>query len=73
VRGSLASVTVVARDCARADALATALFVMGTARGMEFATRQGIAACFIDRGDGGRFIDRQTPAFAELGAERAMV
>jgi thiamine biosynthesis lipoprotein len=70
VRGKLASVTVVARDCALADAMATALFVMGSARGMEFATRQGMAACFIERGDKGRLFDLQTPAFAKLGAER---
>ncbi|HEX4943614.1 MAG TPA: FAD:protein FMN transferase [Usitatibacteraceae bacterium] len=69
VRGSLASVTVVARDCAWADAMATALFVMGTARGLEFATGRGMAACFIERTGKGKFVDRQTPAFARLGAE----
>jgi thiamine biosynthesis lipoprotein len=71
VRGSLASVSVVAKDCAWADAMATALFVMGPARGLAFATEGGIAACFIERADGNRLVDRQTPAFAKLGAERA--
>ena len=69
VRGSLASVSVVARDCARADALATALFVMGAGRGLEFAAGTGLAACFIERGEGGRLIDRQTPEFAKLAPE----
>ena len=70
-RGSLASVSVVARDCGWADAMATALFVMGARRGYEFAAAQGMSACFIERGEGGRLVDRQTPAFAKLGAERA--
>ncbi len=71
VRGSLASVSVVAKDCAWADAMATALFVMGPARAIAFATERGIAACFIERADGNRLVDRQTPAFAKLGAVRA--
>jgi FAD:protein FMN transferase len=70
VRGSLASVTVVAPDCAWADAMATALFVMGAARGLAFATERGMAACFIERAGDGKLVDRQTPAFAKLGAER---
>jgi thiamine biosynthesis lipoprotein len=70
VRGRLASVTVVAKDCAWADAMATALFVMGAARGLEFAAANGIAACFIERGEGASLADRQSPAFAKLGAER---
>lgn len=69
--GSLASVTVVAKDCGWADAMATALFVMGAERGRAFAVEHGIAACFIERGEGGRLVDRQSPAFASLGAERA--
>ncbi len=71
VLGSLASVSVVAKDCAWADAMATALFVMGAARGLEFATERGIAAFFIERAGGGKLVDRQTPQFAKLGAERA--
>jgi thiamine biosynthesis lipoprotein len=71
VRGSLASVTVVAKDCGWADAMATALFVLGAERGRAFAVEHGIAACFIERAEGGRLVDRQTPAFASLGAERA--
>lgn len=70
VRGSLASVTVVAKDCAWADAMATALFVMGAERGYAYAVEKGMAAFFIERGDGGKLVDRQTPAFAKLGAAR---
>ncbi|MBL0141531.1 MAG: FAD:protein FMN transferase [Betaproteobacteria bacterium] len=71
VRGRLASVTVVGKDCAWADAMATALFVMGAGRGLAFATEHAIAACFIERGDNGTLADRQTPAFARLGARHA--
>jgi thiamine biosynthesis lipoprotein len=71
VRGSLASVTVVAKDCAWADAMATALFVMGAERAYAFAEKSGMAAFFIERAGDGKLVDRQTPAFAKLGAERA--
>ncbi len=70
VRGHLASVSVVSADCGRADALATALFVMGDKRGFEWAADRGEAACFIVRGPDGKLDDRRTPAFAKLGAER---
>ena len=51
----LASVSVVDRSCMRADALATALYVMGPERGLEFAEQRGVAALFLCRdveGDG---------------------
>ena len=70
-RGGLASVTVVAKDCAWADAMATALFVMGAERGYAYAVETGMAAFFIERAGNGRLADRQTPAFAKLGAVRA--
>lgn len=70
VQGRLASVTVVDRDCARADALATALFVLGAQRGLAWAERHGLAACFIERGEGGALVDLQSAAFAKLGAKR---
>jgi len=49
----LASVSVFAPRAITADALATALFVMGAERGVEWAKRAGVAALFLRReGDG---------------------
>ncbi len=59
---ALASVTVLARTCALADAWATALNVLAPERAMEIADRQGIMAYFIVRvGDG--FETRSSAAF----------
>jgi thiamine biosynthesis lipoprotein len=71
IRNRLASVSVVARDCAWADAMATALIVLGPDDGYALAEALGIAAHFILRApegaaDGG-FVNRSTPAFAALG------
>ena len=66
----LASVTVVAEDCLHADAWATALMVMGAARGRALAERRGLAACFLVRRPGGGLEEVRTPAFAVLGAQR---
>jgi thiamine biosynthesis lipoprotein len=66
----LASVTVVAADAMRADALATALIVLGPQRGLALAERDRLAAHFIVRGADGRLIDAATPAFQALGARR---
>lgn len=48
-----ASVTVVARTCAEADAWATALMVLGPDRGAGLARRQALDALFLLRDDGG--------------------
>lgn len=64
----LASVTVVADDCMRADALATALIVLGPQAGWALANRERLAAYFIVRGPDGRLQDRATDAFAALTA-----
>ncbi|HQR70519.1 MAG TPA: FAD:protein FMN transferase [Burkholderiaceae bacterium] len=64
----LCSVSVVADDCMRADALSTALIVLGPERGFALAEANGIAAQFIRRAGAGRFVDRMTSAFAALGA-----
>jgi thiamine biosynthesis lipoprotein len=47
VRHQLASVTVLDQSCARADALATALLVLGEARGRELCEQHDIAAYFL--------------------------
>lgn len=62
----LASVTVVTEDCMGADALATALIVLGPQAGWTLAQRQNIAAYFIVRDADGRLHERATEAFAAL-------
>jgi thiamine biosynthesis lipoprotein len=62
----LASVTVVADDCMTADALATALIVMGPDSGWALAQREGLAAYFIVRRPDGSMQDRASDAFAAL-------
>lgn len=59
----LASVTVIHETAAYADALATALNVMGPERAMAFAERHEIAAYLIEKGDDG-FVSRHSPTFA---------
>ncbi|PSL15154.1 thiamine biosynthesis lipoprotein [Marinobacterium halophilum] len=63
IRHKLASVTVISETCAEADALATALMVMGDEQGYNFALEQGINALFISKGSAG-FDVRSTPGFA---------
>ncbi|MBK8265875.1 MAG: FAD:protein FMN transferase [Nannocystis sp.] len=62
---NLASVTVIHRDAARADALATALTVLGPDQGMALAEREGLAVLMIIR-VGDTFELRSTPAFDAL-------
>ena len=64
----LSGVTVAADSTARADALATALMVMGTERGLEFAEQHQIAAFFIVRSAKGLLTSHST-AFAPLLAD----
>ena len=66
VMHALASVSVVDLSTARADALATALGVMGAEEGFALAERAGIAAYFIVREAQGEFRARSTTAFAPL-------
>lgn len=60
-----AAVSVLHKRCMLADALSTALMVMGTAEGMQFAQRHDIAALFIDR-DGDRYVESLSPALAAM-------
>lgn len=48
-----ASVTVLAETCLQADAMATALLVMGAEAGLAFAKSQNISAVFLTRGPNG--------------------
>ena len=55
-------VSVVAPSAMEADALATALLVLGSKAGLELAHRYGITAYFVDRNDNG-FASLATPEF----------
>lgn len=48
--GAPASITVLGRSCMMADAMATALMVRGTERGLEIAREVGMSVLFIERG-----------------------
>jgi len=69
----LVSVSVIDASAARADALATALLVLGPTDGLALAESRGIAALFVTEKDGG-FADVPTHAFERyslsLGADR---
>lgn len=67
----LASVTVVSETCAEADALATALIVLGEEEGYRLAAEHGLAALFLVR-HGNGFVEKASPRFEEwLAAPRA--
>ncbi len=59
----LASVTIVASSAMEADAMATALLVLGPDKGMRLANEQRIAALFLLR-DGNEIVARHSQAFA---------
>lgn len=65
IRHELASVTVVHPRCTTADALATALMVLGPEEGWELAEREDLAVLFLVR-DGEGFSERTTPRFEAL-------
>lgn len=62
---NLASVTVVQATSARADALATALMVLGPDAGYTLAVKRGWVCLFILRTASG-FVEKATPAFEVL-------
>lgn len=62
VDGALASVTVLHRDCMRADAEATAIVVLGVDAGLAHAEAHGLAARVIERTAAGLVV-RDTSAF----------
>lgn len=63
VTHGLASVSVIAPNTAQADALATALMVLGPEQGPELAAKEQLAALFIIRNKNG-LRTRYTPEFA---------
>ncbi|HEY6064805.1 MAG TPA: FAD:protein FMN transferase [Thermoanaerobaculia bacterium] len=64
------SVTVVADNGLRADALSTGLFVLGPDEGLDFANRNGIAALFVVPRDDGRWDLIASRCFPEFTASR---
>ena len=67
VAHSLTSATVFHRSCMQADALATALFVLGPNQGMAFAVRHNVAARFVLRMDT-EYDERVTPSLFAMTA-----
>jgi thiamine biosynthesis lipoprotein len=62
---SVASVSVIAPLCVRADAYATALLVLGP-EGFDLAEGLGLAAYFLQRDKEGVFVGRMTNAFEDI-------
>ena len=66
VSNGVASVTVLADDCASADAWATALLVAGPAHGLALAQRMGLQALFLVR-RAGQWLELGSGRFAAAG------
>jgi thiamine biosynthesis lipoprotein len=66
VRHRLAAVSVIAPTAARADALATALTVMGPVAGLAWAEERDIPALFLLPGADGHLEERATRAFGRI-------
>ncbi len=69
VSHGLGSVSVLHPSCMTADALATALYVLGPQEGHSLAQREGIAALFLTRSGPSKPVERRaTKAFTERAA-----
>ena len=67
----LVSASVITPTALEADALDTALMVMGPERAMAFAREHRLAVYLIEKTDQG-FVARHTPSLPPSGAQRAM-
>lgn len=65
----LASVTVVHKSCMTADALATAIMVLGPDEGFSFALRENLSIFMIIK-DGDTFTEKMTPSFKKILSEK---
>jgi FAD:protein FMN transferase len=65
LRNDLAAVTVISAQCWHADAVSTALMVMGVAEGLKFADQGDIAARFVRRTEQG-FVEHCSRAWSEM-------
>ena len=66
VQHRLAVVSVQADTCMEADALATALLVMGPERGYDWCEQHGVAALFQLREENGQIVTRSSSRYEEL-------
>lgn len=69
VSHNLASVTIISDETAFADAMATAILVLGPEEGMELAADEDIAAYFQLRVEDG-FVEKMSPAFKTIGKKQ---
>ena len=69
----LASASVIQANCMTADAMATALEVLGPVDGMEMAVRHDIPALFLVRLEDGTFEERRSPLWSALIENAASV
>ncbi|MFZ0727048.1 MAG: FAD:protein FMN transferase [Desulfobacterales bacterium] len=68
VANGVVSVSVLAADCTFADGLATALMVLGPARGIELVDRlEGVSCLMVVRQADGTLIDHFSSAFPQTG------
>ncbi len=65
---TLASVTVIHESCMTADALATAINVLGPGKGYELATKENLPVFLIVREKGG-FVEKMNPQFEDIVAK----
>jgi thiamine biosynthesis lipoprotein len=65
IANGVASVTVLAPSCMEADALSTALTVLGPRAGLAFAERRQLAARYLTRA-GGALVESTSPAWQAL-------
>ena len=61
----LASVSVIHQSCMTADAMATAIDVLGPVKGYELALKENLAVFMIVREKGG-FVEKMTPSFNQI-------
>jgi len=66
----LASVTVIHDSCMKADALATAINVLGLKKGYELAVKENLPVFMILKEKGGDFIGKMSPQFEEILLKR---
>lgn len=70
IQHDLAAVSVIHPSCARADAYATALLVLGPEKGLALAEEKELAALFLIRNEGGEIQRKLTPQFEAYMAQR---